>query len=86
MADTEKVRTFRISPDVVIVCPYCSDDVCVPTTIAEQVEFGDLIDAASTHKCDEGDAAQSARNPEPPMETPRQVADELFRRAFGRTP
>lgn len=30
--------------------------------------------------------AQLARNSEPPMDTPKQVADELFRRAFGHTP
>jgi hypothetical protein len=30
--------------------------------------------------------AQIARNAGPPMETPKQVADELFRRAFGRLP
>lgn len=30
--------------------------------------------------------AQLARNAEPPMERPKQVADELFRRAFGRLP
>lgn len=47
------LRTFRINPDIVIVCPHCSEDVCVPMTIAWWVEFGDLIDAASAHKCDE---------------------------------
>lgn len=30
--------------------------------------------------------AQLARNPDPPMETPKQVADELFRQAFGHGP